>query len=109
MIELGIGADLVRLIGWLIWIAIFGLIVMAIRKGKSWGVRLFYVGMVLVVISALFIPNAYRKWEEKRRYQAAKAVFDERCRTSPGTKIHKTVDDDVEGCCCSMFGRRTQR
>ena len=96
MIELGIGADLVRLIGWLIWIAILGLIVIAIRKGKSWRVRLFQVGMILAVISALFIPNAYRKWEGKKRYQAAKAVFDERCRTSPGTKIHKTVDD-VEG------------
>lgn len=92
MLELGIGADIARGVGWVLWIAIFGAILFALRVGKTWKQRLFFVGLILALLISPFLPNSYRNWEYRQRYQAAKAVFDERCKGA-GEKIYKTVDD----------------
>ena len=95
MLELGIGADIARGIGWILWGLIFGAIFMALRFGKSWKQRLFYVGLILTVLIGPLLPSAYRNREHQQRYEAAKAVFDERCKTA-GEKVYRTVED-VEG------------
>lgn len=95
MLELGIGADIARGIGWMLWAAIFGATLVALRVGKNWKQRIFFVGLVLAVLIAPFLPNAYRNWEYQQRYKAAKAIFDERCKTA-GERIYRTVED-VEG------------
>ncbi len=95
MLELGIGVDIARGIGWILWGLIFGAIFIALRVGKSWKQRLFYVGLILTVLIGPLLPSAYRNWEHQQRYEAAKAVFDERCKTA-GEKVYRTVED-VEG------------
>jgi len=95
MLELGIGAVIVRGLGWVLWVGLFGAILMAIRIGKTWKQRFSLAGLVLAAVITSLLPKIYRDWEQKKRYEAAKAVFDERCKTA-GAKIYRTVNG-VEG------------
>ena len=58
MLELGIGADIVRATGWLTWALIGGAILLALRVGKNWKQRILFVGLILAVLIAPFLPNA---------------------------------------------------
>lgn len=99
MLELGAGADILRALGWLYLGLMALLIAVALWLPKRWWLKAIGVIAVLLV----FVGPAYMRSHEraqlvdehKARYEAAKAVFDERCKTA-GAKIYRTVDD-VEG------------
>ncbi|MCW5655752.1 hypothetical protein [Hydrogenophaga sp.] len=95
MLELGVGADIVRGIGWLF----IGLMVAAIAAAlwipkSRLGKAIATVG-VLGGIGAIYVPSFVQQYEYKQRYAKAKALFDERCKTA-GEKIYRTVEG-VEG------------
>lgn len=99
MLELGAGADILRAVGALYWGLIGVLIVLAIWLPKRGWQKALGVVMVLVV----FMGPAFKREQEqaqqvderKARYDKAKALFDERCKTA-GEKIYRTVEN-VEG------------
>ncbi|WP_143694923.1 hypothetical protein [Variovorax sp. JS1663] len=99
MLELGAGADILRSLSWLYIGLIAVLVVLALWLPSRWWQKLICVIAVLLV----FTGPAYMRSRErsqivdegKARYEAAKALFDERCKTA-GEKIHKTVEN-VEG------------
>ncbi|MFV0678999.1 hypothetical protein [Ottowia sp.] len=95
MLELGIGADLLRGVGWLFRIVFFAALAWAIWSGQGWKGKGIRSLLVLAVFFGPMLPTVYRNWQHQKRYYAAKAVFDERCKTA-GEKIYKTVDN-VEG------------
>ncbi len=95
MLELGIGADIVRGIGVVIWVVFAGLMYLAIRKPKTKWRKIGWAAVVLLVFFGPMLPGAYRQYEHKQRYEKAKALFDERCKTAGG-KIYRTADA-VEG------------
>lgn len=102
MLELGAGADLVRGIGWVLW----GLIALglwaALTKPKTVMGKVICTALVLAVPAAILGPTAYQNYEYRKRYEVAKAHFDERCKTA-GEKIYKTVEG-VEG--IQLWGMR---
>jgi hypothetical protein len=90
MLELGVGADLVRGVGTLLWI-IFGIaLLIALLKPKTIKGKAISILIVLGIFFGPMIPGAIRAHEHKARYDKAKALFDERCKTA-GLKIYKTV------------------
>ena len=95
LLELGVGADILRGIGWLIWLLIAAALVVAFTQPKTKLGKAVAVSLVLGVVASIFVPEAIRQYEHKRRYAKAKALFDERCKTA-GEKIYRTVED-VEG------------
>jgi hypothetical protein len=95
MLELGIGADIVRGIGWVFTLAFFAALALALWRGKTRRRKLINVGLVLLVFIGPALPGMYRSFETKQKYANAKALFDERCKTA-GEKIYQTVDN-VEG------------
>jgi hypothetical protein len=102
MLELGIGADLVRGIGWILW----GLIALglwwALSKPETVAGKVICTAVVLAVPVAILGPTAYRNYEYRKRYEVANAHFDERCKTA-GEKIYRTVEG-VEG--IQLWGMR---
>lgn len=99
MIELGPGADLLRMVGGIFWLVVIGAFVAAalIPKTKTSKVIAF-VGVTLLFLA---FPGRWA-WELKRERDAknsrlakAEAMFQERCKTA-GEKIYRTVDG-VEG------------
>ncbi|SOE06401.1 hypothetical protein SAMN05518800_7051 [Variovorax sp. YR752] len=95
MLELGIAADLIRGLAWAVRALFIGLIVLALWRGRTWKLKIFYVVVTVLAFFSPQFPQIARDREHKREYEKAKAVFDERCKTA-GEKIYKTVDD-VEG------------
>ena len=99
MLELGPGADILRGLGWLY----IGLIVVLVGASlwfpKRWWQKVLGVAVVLLVFTGpAYLRNRERAQvvdEHKTRYEAAKALFDERCKTA-GEKIYGTAED-VEG------------
>ena len=99
MLELGPGADILRGLGWLY----IGLIVVLVGASlwfpKRWWQRVLGVAIVLLVFTGPAYLRSHKRAqivdERKARYEVAKALFDERCKTA-GEKIYKTVDA-VEG------------
>jgi hypothetical protein len=95
MLELGIGADLVRGVGWVLWGLLALALLIALRTPRTPGRKAFWVLVVLGVFIAPFAPGMWAQYQYKQRYAKAKAVFDEVCKTA-GDKIYKTVEG-VEG------------
>jgi hypothetical protein len=95
MIELGIGADILRGVGWALRLAFLAAIVAALWGGKTWKHKLFYVALVLLVFVGPSLPGIYKQYEYKQRFAEAKALFDERCKTA-GERIDRT-SGGVEG------------
>ena len=95
MLELGIGADLLRGVGLLIWL-VFGLALLAaLIKPKQTAGKVLWSLLVVVLFIGPMIPSAYEKYLFKQRYAKAKTLFDGRCKTA-GEKIYRTVEN-VEG------------
>lgn len=99
MLELGAGADILRSLGWLYIGLIVVLVVAALRLPKRWWQKLIgVIAVLLVFIGPAYMRNRERSQivdEGKVRYQVAKELFDERCKTA-GEKIYKIVEN-VEG------------
>lgn len=95
MLELGVGADLLRGIGWVLWWLIAAALVLAFTQPKSKKGKAIAVVLVLMVVFGPMVPGAIRSNELKKRKAVAKAMILERCKRS-GEFIHQTVDD-VEG------------
>ena len=95
MLELGIGADLVRGISWIVRILFLILIGIALWYGRTLQRKAIYITLIIGVFFGPLLPGVYQTWKYKKRYEKAKALFDERCK-SAGEKIYKTVED-VEG------------
>lgn len=95
MLELGVGADLLRGVGWIIW-GLFGLALLAaLIKPETLAAKAVCSLMVIALFVLPMIPGAYENYVFKQRYAEAKALFDERCKTA-GEKIYKKVVE-VEG------------
>lgn len=92
MLELGIGADLVRRIGWVFWGLIGIGLWLAISKPKTRVGKAMSAALVLAVPVALIGPSVYRNYQYQKRYAVAKALFDERCKTA-GEKIYRIADN----------------
>lgn len=94
MIELGPGAGLIRMVGWIFWLVIIGAFVGAalIPKTKT------NKAIALLAVTVLFLVFPGRRvWEMKREAEAkgsrlakAEAMFQEHCKTA-GEKIDRTV------------------
>ncbi len=95
MLELGIGADIVRGIGLLIWLAFFACLAFALWIGKNRRNKVMGAVLVILLFIAPAAPGIYRTVGYKHNYAKAKALFDERCKTA-GEKVYRTVDG-VEG------------
>lgn len=99
MIELGPGADLFRMVGWLFWILVFGALLAGLLIPKGWIAKLGAASLVVALFMAF--PGRWA-WEQKQesdafraRLSKAEALFKERCKTA-GEKIYRTVEG-VEG------------
>jgi len=99
MLELGVGADLVRLIAKLHWAVMVALLVVALWvPERAWAKALG----VAVVLGVFLLPvlQEKRQRDQQRevrneRYDKTLAMWKERCKTA-GEFIHQTVED-VEG------------
>jgi hypothetical protein len=95
MLELGVGADIVRGIGW-IFIALFSAALwFAYKRPKARKMKVICVLGVLTLFFGTMVPGAIKQYERDQERAKAKAVFDEVCKDS-GQKIFRTVND-VEG------------
>lgn len=99
MIELGVGADLFRMVGGVVWLVVIGIFVAALLIPKSRKNKAIAVAVVAVLFAAF--PGRWF-WEmkseadaKKARLAKAEAMFQERCKKA-GEFKHRTVDD-VEG------------
>ena len=90
MLELGIGADLVRGVGWTARILFFALLGLALWHGRTWRRKVAYAGLVVAVFLGPLLPGVYQTWKYKQHYAKAKGLFDERCKTA-GEKINRTI------------------
>ena len=91
MLELGIGADLLRGVGLLIWL-VFGLALLAaLIKPKEITGKVLWSLLVIALFIGPMIPRAYENYLFKQRYAKATALFDERCKTA-GEKIYRSVE-----------------
>ncbi len=91
MLELGVGADLVRGVGAILWGLLAIALLVALIKPKSIKVKALCTLMVLGIFFGPMVPGALRAHEHQQRYAKAKALFDERCKTA-GEKIYRTVE-----------------
>lgn len=90
--ELG---ELLRPLGIVVWIAIFGALAAALKLPKTWPGKT--VAVLVVVGLAVAFPGRWG-WEVKQRrdhHKRAWAMFQERCKKA-GVFIHRTAED-VEG------------
>lgn len=95
MLELGVGADLLRGIGWVLWFLIGTALLLAFTLPKSKTGKAMAVVLVLTVVIGPMVPGAIRSHEFKKRKVVAQAMISERCKQA-GEFIHQTVED-VEG------------
>ena len=95
MIELGVGADLLRGVGVIVWIVFGAALLLALIKPKAIASKVLWSLLVIALFFGPMIPHAYENYVFKQRYVKAKALFDERCKTA-GEKIYRTVEG-VEG------------
>lgn len=95
MLELGVGADIVRGVGFVIWGVFAAALIAALAVPKGWKAKSLWTALVLAIFIGPAIPSLVREIEHRQRYAKAKALFDERCRTA-GEKIYRTVED-VDG------------
>lgn len=102
MLELGVGADLLRGVCWIVWGLIALGLWLAVSKPKTVAGKVLCAALVLAIPAMVLGPTAYRNYEYRKRLEVAKAHFDERCKTA-GVKIYKTVEG-VEG--IQLWGMR---
>ena len=99
MTELGMGADLLRLVGGFFWVLMIGALLAAIFLPKTRKNRNIAVSVVVAIFLAFPGRWAWNDFQVQRDYRAkladATARFNERCKTA-GEKIYKTVEG-VEG------------
>jgi hypothetical protein len=95
LLELGIGADLVRGFGWWLIASFLGLLFFAIKGPASLAGKIWWTFVVLAVFIGPFVPSVIRQAQFERKQKIAKAVFEERCK-SAGEFIRKTVTN-VDG------------
>jgi hypothetical protein len=102
MLELGVGADLFRAVGWVFIAIVLIAVALALWLPKPWWGKAGAAAIVLGIAS--IVPMKANKEisqqqvkvdDYKKRYAIAKALFDERCKTA-GEKVYKTVEN-VEG------------
>ena len=99
MLELGPGADILRLIGATYWLLALGALAWVLWKAK--GRKHKVIGALVVVFIFAWFPgkSAWDRYQKQAAYVAkrdkAMAHFEMRCK-SAGEKIFRTVDD-VEG------------
>ena len=91
MLELGIGADIVRGIGLLIWLAFFACLAFALWIGKNRRNKVMGAVLVTLLFIAPAAPGIYRAAVYKHNYAKAKVLFDERCKVA-GEKVTRRVD-----------------
>ena len=99
MLELGVGADILRALGWL-YLGLMALLIgVALWFPQRWWQKVIGTLVVLMIFAGpAYLRSRERAQladEHKARYEKAKAIFDERCKTAR-EKIYKTVDE-VEG------------
>lgn len=95
MIELGVGMQILRGIGWAFLVAALLALVAAFVLPTTRRRKALWVGIVLVVFVGPSLPSIFNRVEYRYRYAKAKKVFDERCK-SAGEKIFRVVEG-VEG------------
>lgn len=95
MLELGVGADIVRGIGALLWGILAIALLVALLRPKTMLGKALSTLLVLGIFFGPMVPGAIRAHEQEQRYEKAKALFDERCKAA-GEKIYRTVEG-VEG------------
>ena len=92
MLELGIGADLLRGIGLVLWGILALALLVALFKPKTITGKVLSSLLVLGIFFGPMVPGAIAAHEYRQKYEKAKALFDERCKTA-GEKIYKTVEN----------------
>ena len=95
MIELGIGADIVRGVVLIYWLVCLGFAALALWLGTSGPRKVVYALLVVLLFVAPGLPNLYRNLDYRHKYAKAKTLFDERCKAADAT-IYRTVEN-VEG------------
>lgn len=90
MLELGVGADIVRGVGFMVVGLFAAALVAALTLPKPWKAKTAWAVLVLAIFIGPAIPSIVRGIEHKQRYAKAKALFDERCK-SAGERIFKTA------------------
>lgn len=99
MTELGMGADLLRLVGTIFWILMIVALLLAALVPQGWKQKVVAVTFVLGLFAAFPGRWAWRDQQAEEAYRAklseANARFAERCKTA-GERIYKTVEG-VEG------------
>ena len=99
MLELGVGADLLRSIGWLYLAVAVVAAALAMRSAKSTRGKIFSAAVVLAAFGFLPVTNYFQAKAQaeayKQKYDAAAAIFKKLCETA-GDKIYKTVEN-VDG------------
>lgn len=99
MTELGMGADLLRLVGTIFWILVAAALLLAVLVPQGRKKKALAIAGVLGLFAAFPGRWAWHDYQAERAYRArlseANARFAERCKTA-GEKIYKTVEG-VEG------------
>ncbi|VTU30935.1 hypothetical protein H4CHR_02704 [Variovorax sp. PBS-H4] len=95
MLELGVGADILRGIGWLYIALACGALYLVIRHVEGWLLKALCIALVVGVFGYVPAKGAWDTKRQRDRYQAAKALFDERCKTA-GERVYRT-EVDIKG------------
>lgn len=99
MLELGVGADILRTIGWLYLAAALTGVLLALWLPRRWRVKVLAAVAVLSVFAYFPVTNYFhtkaRADAYKVKYDAAAAIFKKLCETA-GDKVYRTVEN-VEG------------
>jgi hypothetical protein len=90
MLELGVGADLLRGMGWIFWCSLGFITLLVVRAQSGLWNKLASVVVLLVLFSIPLWPQFVERKRHKERYTKAKALFDERCKGA-GEKIYRTI------------------
>src|SRR4051794_36301257 len=95
MLELGVGADLWRLFKWGAIAAYCLVLALALILPRTPRLKLLWAGLVLLPLLVVVVLSSDRALKNRGRYEEAKKLFDEHCKTA-GVRINRTVAD-VEG------------
>lgn len=91
VLELGVGAEVLRGVGWLFLVGFVLALLVALLRPTTLQAKAFWALLVVAIFIGPATPSVLRDLRHKQRYAKAKALFEERCRTA-GEKIYRTVD-----------------